>query len=491
MQTFSVNISQSSEATSYPLPDNFDYILDELVDNDSKLISPRLLRDTMLSLWSSVPFKQTVASSSVSYIGLDSSNPSDRDLKYKILLGKRAYSGTNSYSSSYDIMNSNLLSSDVDLFFYNTKLDSDSNNITKIAMLAGTNISLFTSAPYIQSQVIESTTTQSASLDIYNPSGNVSITSLYGTVSINGITLPTILESTGSASTSKVLKYYNGKMIWDYLSIPSISSIGNTGSSLNITGGVNLNGYPLTFTDTRRVPVQFGDITTGSTFSDFSIVETLRRMVYSYLGPACSISISGVYSSGYVEVGTSPSPLISYTIIKRTNSTLLTGLSNMIPSFYSPITSSGQVVVSGTSSGIVISPISATATQFKITVTDGIQTASASTSLTGVYPYFYGFSGLSTMTTIGLASLSKSVHPKSDDTIYISGSGNLYYIYDSSYGTLSNIYDKDSNIITGSFSSSILVFSSPSGIWAGKQFYVYQWDSVTFGPPTVNFRFEY
>ena len=491
MQTFSVNISQPSETTNYPLPSNFDYILDELVDNDSKLISPRVLRDTMLSLWSSVPFKETSASSSVSYIGLDSSNPSDRDLKYKILLGKRSYSGTNSYSSSYDIMNSNLLSSDVDLFFYNTRLDSDSNNSTKIAMLAGTNISLFTSAPYLQSQVVESTTTQSASLDIYNPSGNVSITSLYGTVSINGIILPTILESTASASTSKVLKYYNGKAIWDYLSLPTTSSIGTTGSYLNITGDVNVNGYSLTFTDTRRVPVQFGDIKPGSTFSDFSIVETLRRMVYSYLGPACSISLSGVYSSGYVEVGTSPNPLISYTIIKRTNSTLLTGLSNMIPSFYSPITSSGQVVVSGTSSGIVISPISATATQFKITVTDGIQTASASTSLTGIYPYFYGFSGLSVMNTIGLASLSKLVHSKFDNTIYLSGSGNLYYIYDSSYGLLSNIYDKDNNIITGSFSSSLITLSSPSGIWAGKQFYVYQWDSVTFGPPTVNFRFEY
>ena len=126
----------------------------------------------------------------------------------------------------------------------------------------------------------------------------------------------------------------------------------------------------------------------------------------------------------------------------------------MIPSSYPAITTPGQSEVSGTVSGVVITPITSATSSFTITVSDGTQSNSSTTTLKGVYPYFYGFSALSTMTTAGLASLTKVIEPKSDKSIDIYGSGNLYFIYDSTYPVLSSIYDNNgNNIISSSFSS--------------------------------------
>ncbi len=215
-------------------------------------------------------------------------------------------------------------------------------------------------------------------------------------------------------------------------------------------------------------------------------------MIYPYLPPLCSIRLLPPFDSGYVEVGTFPTPTLEYTITKRTLPTLLTGLSNMIPGVYPPIATPGQLTVTSTSNGIVISPITATSTQFTITVSDGTQSNSASTEITGIYPFFFGFSNLNTMTSVGLGSLTKLVESKGDKTIDISGTGNYYFVYDYNYGTLSNIYDSFGNTASGSFSATSSFFSSPTGLWAGKQFWVYKWNSVPqIGPPSENFQFQF
>ena len=131
-------------------------------------------------------------------------------------------------------------------------------------------------------------------------------------------------------------------------------------------------------------------------------------------------------------------------------------------------------------------------TSFTLTVSDGTQSNSASATITGIYPYFYGFSNLTTMTTAGLASLTKVVEPKGNKNIDVFGSGNLYFIYDYNYPDLSSIVDNNSNIITSSFTQSIITLSSPTGLWASKQFKVYQYNGVPqIGPPSVNYQFKY
>lgn len=494
MSTYSINISTPTESTSYKLPDYLTYLLNRIPDNQSKIVNPRDVRDVILSLWSSVPFKET--SSYEDYVGIDTGDTStNSDIKNKILLGKRSFSGTYSYSTSHDILGtSSFFTNDTDIFIYNTKIDTDQQTTTRVSLLSGSNFNILGQAPYIQSQLI-SGLNQTLSLDFVNPSGDIDVRSTYGTVSINEIEFPTLAENSASASNDKVLFWddINNKLYWDFISLPTLSTIGTSSDSLMMYGSpTNINGYSLDFTDNRRCPVQIGDIIFGDSFQNISLSEMLRRFIFDYLPPTCDIEILSPYDSGYAEVGTYPNPIIEYTINKKTLPTLITGLSNMIPGSYPPITSTTYSTITSQSQGIVISPITATSTEFKITVTDGTQSASASTTLTGIYPYFYGFSTLPTMTTIGLAPLTKLVEPMSDKTVDITGTGNLYFIYPKDYGTLSAIYDELNNNIFGSFSVSDMILSSPTGLWASEEYYVYQWDSVPqIGPPSVNYQFVY
>lgn len=488
--TFSINTGGSEESISYFLVGTnsnsaVDYILDTLEDNVSKEISPQDLRNSVLSLFSSVPFKETgTGTGSRTWIGIDNINPSNRDLKgRKIVLGKRGFQGT-------EIMSQTLLNSDTDLFIYNTKSDSVLQNSTQILLLAGSDLNLHTDSPKIQSQVI-SGTTESRSLDFINPFGDISVNSESGDLSLAGIKFPTILESSASASSNKTLMYEDGKLAWSDIILPATSSLGSTSSLINITGNVIVNGYPIDFTSSDRIPVQFSDINIGETFSQYSAAELLRRMIYSYLPPQCSISLLSPYESGYVEVGTYPTPTVAYSVTKRSLSTGVASLQNMIPGVYPAITSFGEVVVNGTSNGIVISPITDASTEFRVTVSDGQTTASASTYITGIYPYFYGFSDLDVMTNIGLGDLTKVAEYKSDKTVDLVGSGNFFFIYDFDYGTLSTINDEVGNNIIGSFSVSDKLFSSPTGLWAGKKFWVYKWVSSQIGPPSENYTFNF
>jgi hypothetical protein len=501
--TFSINIGQSTEATTYNLIGStsvdLTQVLDVIKDNTSKQINPKNLRDVFLTACANSIFTQTNFLNS-SYIGIDTSNPLDGDLKNKIFFGKRSFSGTYSYTPSHDIMSTSLLNSDVDIFLYNTKRDTISNDRTRVSILSGTNSSLYSVSPYLQTQIISSTS--SLSFDIINPSntgGNINLTSDYGSVSVNNIVFPTIFDSANltlgltGASDGKILVWNNGNYVWNNITSPIVSSIGVTGSPININGNVNVNNYSIQFTDSRPCLVSIGDIQAGETFSSVEMSEMLRRIIYSYLAPLCSVSVLPPYSSGYVEVGTSPLVKLNYTITKRTNPTNITSLSNMVPSSYPSISSGGTIVVSGTASGVVISPVANTTTYFAATVGDGVQSNTSTASISGIYPYFYGFSSLSTMTTAGLFDLTKLVEPLGDKTIDITGSGNLYFIYDSTYPDLDQVIDNSFATIGGSFSvPTLTILSSPSGLWASKQFKVYKWmDIPQVGPPSVNYQFKY
>ena len=499
MATFSINTGTSTESIAYqivggtaPSIDYLNFILDQLEDNKSKQISPYVLRSSALSLFSSSPFKETTASGSTSdYIGVDTVNPNNRDLKRKIFIGKRSFSGTSSYLPSFDIMTSSLLNSDVDIFLYNTKIDTIDQDTTKISILAGSNSNLFSQSPFIQTQVV-SGATLSNSFDFVVQTGDLNVLSEYSRVSVNNISFPLVTESSASASTNKTLFYENGVLGWGDILLPALSSIGTTGSAISIFGSpVNLNGFPLEFSDSRLIPQQIGGVVTGETFSTEALSEMIRRVVYPYLPPLCSIRLLPPYDYGFVEVGTFPTPTVEFTIKKRTFATLPTTLTNMIPGFYPSVNTFAPSSVTSTSNGIVISPITTTSTTFQITVSDGTASNSATVSISGIYPFFHGFSSLSVMTSIELASLTKVVEIKEDKFVDILGSDNFYFIYDFDYGTLSNIYDGVGNTCSASFSYTDSVFSSPTGLWAGKKFYVYKWASANVSAPIQNFEFRF
>jgi hypothetical protein len=98
MSTFSINIGSATQTSGYELggtsSDLDNIILYNFRDNVSGLVTPESVRDAVFSLNVSYPFKETTTGTT-SYIGIDTLNPSGRDLKNrKLFFGKRAYSGT-------------------------------------------------------------------------------------------------------------------------------------------------------------------------------------------------------------------------------------------------------------------------------------------------------------------------------------------------------------------------------------------------------------
>lgn len=505
-------VATDSGTHSFAFTNN--YLLEDLKDNDSAYIIPKYLRDMIISTWDSIAFKETTASgSSISYIGVDSGEADDlnvkpnRDLEInKILIGKRSFHGTQSYTASADIMTTSLINSDIDVYFYNTKRDIDSQQRTRIRMIAGTNPSLHQSAPYLQSQVVVVPGgSQSVTMDIVSPTGEISILSRGrdffgndtpdgGTVSINGIVFPTFATSSSVSGglNSKNMIYQNGELSWKKIEFPQTDHIGITGSLLTISGDpINLNGMPLDFTDSRYVTSTIGDIQLGSTFDSMSIADVIRKIVYPYLPPMCTLSL-GPGQRPYLEVGTYPDIRLSYTITKRSVSTKPTKLINMIPSTYPAITTPGQTEVSGSVRGVVITPLMATSSTFTIKATDGSGSTSASVSVSGIYPYFYGFTSSNTLTVAALSSMTKSVEPMGDKTYDITGSGNFFFAYDYDYGPLTQILDPSNVNIISSFVASERMLSSPTGLWASKKYRVYQLNSMPqVGPPSENYEFKY
>ena len=316
--TYSINIGTGYEASR--LPDILS-ILKNIPDNTKKLISPKDVRDAFLSTWANSVIKQTITSTGVEYIGIDSGNPGNRDVKQKILLGKRAFGGG-------DILTDTLLKdSNTDIYFFNTKPDSVTQSNTRIAILAGTFSSLYPQAPYIESK----TDGDKFDFEFRNPSinnGSINIYSSTGRVAINGITFPSVAESSASASNGKVLRYYgtypNGSLKWDNTNV-SIANIGTPGTPTNLYGStVSVNGYPLEFINDSIVVNQVGGIPigasfgpgtfdNGTSFQNWPIVEVLRNLLYPSIPPSINFeAINTSSSNSYAEVGTTASVNLNY-----------------------------------------------------------------------------------------------------------------------------------------------------------------------------------
>lgn len=469
---------------SYEFTNNIVYT--ELPDNEVKLIDPKSIRNAILSVYDTMPFKETSVGNST-YIGIDNGDPNNIDLKSKIYLGKRNYTGT-------EIMDSTLLSSNTDIFIYNTRTDIGiSQDKTSIVFLAGTNTTLNQNAPKLQSQVAyDKNGNELISLNLLNTSGDINIISKGSnigdsgaTVSINNIVFPSVQDGDpllGGLSDNKVLLYNNGSLVWSDLNINDTGYYGATGTTVPIYGNPTyLNDYPLEFSEDRYCPIELGDINLGDTFNNVSISKILERMIYDYLSPICTLSLYN--TDKYFEVGTYPIVKLNYSITKRTNNTLPTSLTNMIPNSYPAITTTGNSYVTGISTGVVITPMEKDTTVFTIKVSDGNSVNSASASVSGVYPYFYGFTSSNTITTYGLSNLNKTINIKESGPVDIYQAGvsltdKFYFMYDYDYGYLSSIKDQNNNNITSYFSSSVITLSSPTGLWASKQFIVYKSTSI-------------
>jgi hypothetical protein len=197
-------------------------------------------------------------------------------------------------------------------------------------------------------------------------------------------------------------------------------------------------------TDVRMATVNIGDIKMGTTFSSDSIFDVLNRIIYSYTPPICNLNL---ITPKYLEVGTYQDILLTYKVYKNTKDLLPTKLINMSPGQLPSIGGEGRVTADGQAKGLVLLPILATTSIFTIKADDGVSSTSASQSVTGVYPYYYGFINKNNLKleTNDIIQLTKVVDYSNLNKINLLGSGYNYYLQDKNYKPVSGIYDsKDS-----------------------------------------------
>jgi hypothetical protein len=501
MATFSINEGQLVEAQKKK--DIF-AVLSDLPDNTKKLISPRDVRDAFFTTWASTPLKVTTPNlSTTEYIGIDTSNPKDRDLKQVIYLGKRAY-------GNQDIMSDGLLSTNnSDIFFYNTKPDSSNQDSTKLTILAGTYTNLWYTAPYIGA----SASSTKIDMNLVNPSplgGAINIVSAVGRVAINGVVFPTLAETSASASNGKILRYYgtypNGYLEWVEPSI-TITSVGSESFPTNIYGSpVNVNGYPLEFVDDDLVPVAVGGIPQGFSFSldsfsnsvtnqysEWPLVEVIRKIIYPYIPPVLSLSVQNIQTGNtYAEVGVTSSIFVKadLTLYARDENEYISDfvISGTTYSVSSPTRNTYGFSFSGEpgstfSVAATVSIFSNThlgASDYNFAISNTwINGFGGVTASTGTYPtpYFlnsvtssitfvapmlsqFGYlthsTFLNTVNSLYTSSTSSrfiEIHPGDSNSITknVSGEGYFYFgypsIYNTLYGTLSMIKDPNGYII--------------------------------------------
>ena len=468
--TYSINVGTEYESTR--LPDLIS-VLKNIPNNTEKLISPKDVRDAFLSTWANSTFKITKNQLGTEYIGIDSGNPVDRDVKQKILLGKRSFSGG-------DVMNANLLNDRYsDIYFYNTKDDNSSSvNSTRISILAGTYSNLFLNAPFIESKSI---TDQIYEFNFRNPSGgSINIKSETGRVSINGIVFPGVSQSNSSSIDGKVLRYQgdfpNGGLFWDDADV-TLDTIGSINTPTNIFGSqVLVNGYPLDFVNNTMVPQTVGGIKAGMSFSansfggkNWPLTEVVKSLLYPYVPPKINIDLVNTSSgNNFAEFGFTQSLRLNYTITVyprtldeyvrdfaiTTGTTtptklLLTGNPSAQPASGLSFSSTypGRTFVGGiTISNVNNTTPTSTTTIYSMNLTDIVSGSngsypygfshSATASLNWVYPVYYGFTSSIITVVDNYRFLNKKLigYPGLSNSVYLnySGSGYLYFAYPSS-----------------------------------------------------------
>jgi hypothetical protein len=493
--TFSINVGQIIESSKKE--DVFKVLLD-LPDNTKKMISPRDVRDAFFTTWASSPIKLTSPGViGTTYIGIDSSNPDDRDIKKPILIGKRQF-------GNLDIMNSNLLSTNnADIFFYNTKQDSVSQNSTKVSILAGTDSTLYYNAPYFESLA----STSSVDFNIHNPSlngGAISVFSSIGRVAINGVVFPTAAETAAGASNGKVLKYFgtypNGYLKWDESTV-SLASVGTLGFPTYIYGStVSVNGIPIEFINDSYVPATASGIPMGAsfaagsfnnpiagTYTNWPMSEVLRQYLYPYIDPVLSLSVTNpVTGTTYAEVGTTPSIQVnaSLTMYPRNSSEWISDWT-LIGTTYSHLTRTGgpQVIQGLPGTYVTVSAVAPTYSAtpgvnltYTFAVSNNGYTASGypfgfsysvSKNIAFISPFYSSFEPSTGLTGSKLASIIGSTYSIKKVIPFIglsqsvkfslNGSGYLHFAYPYSYGPIQTIKDPNGFIIhdMSSFSASL------------------------------------
>jgi hypothetical protein len=484
--TYSISTA-GQDAVTYT---NISQILALLPNNTQELISPKDVRDAIFSNWENSVWRYT-SNGTDEYIGFDRTEVKGVPL----FLGKKNLNNSN-------ILSNSVLTtlSDTDIFFFNTKSDLAPSQKLKIAFLGGSSQSLYLRPPYLE--VLENVGgTPSLDLNLTHTQtfgGDFNfIAGQNGRISLNSFVIPSQNE------------------LSNIISLAGSASVGDLMMVRSSTGLVELRNVPtngvgdIFFTDATPMPDDFRGFVQGETFSQISISDMVRSILYPEYGP----SVNSIDFTTPLEKNTTSNTVVNYTytLTKRTFDILQTDI-NIFRENGTTLDFSSGGVISGL--GLITTTFNNTFTfsgvevnnsnffTFSITTFDGTYSSTASERLDFVFPYFYGFStttySVPTIQTTVNGDLTKLIDIQDNQAVDISGQGFLYFAYPSSYGLLYDIKDNNGFQIyiegglTASWTQSNAVINSPSSLWSGQTYKVYRTTSqVTITPPSRTYTFNF
>lgn len=218
-------------------------------------------------------------------------------------------------------------------------------------------------------------------------------------------------------TTTNLLNVFNGT-IWE------VVGSGSSGSN---------------YTNLTPTPVTVGGIAAGSTFSAQNMEDMFNRLLYPYIAPSLTLSISP--ATGIREFGNDVSTItLNATTTKHTNDITLVEFyrgASLIHTQAVPIASGGLETYIDTT------PVTTNGITFTAKVGDGTQTVTSSgSSYTFVYPFYYGV-GAQGLTGAQIRStLTMLVKTPSNTTTVTSPSSQVFYLaYPNTSAALTSILD--------------------------------------------------
>ena len=236
-----------------------------------------------------------------------------------------------------------------------------------------------------------------------------------------------------------------------------------------------------TYTNGTPVPQSHGGIEEGETFNGLTMQQMFDKILYPYIAPSVSLSVSP--SSYLREYGDTVSS-VDLTANVTKNSNDITSVEffrdgSSIHNVSSPDPSGGTETY--TDSNSVNDD-----TTYRVDASDGTTTVNSYRTYSFVYPYYHGV-GAPGLSPSEIQNLTKMIETKSDKTVHESPTEEVYYFaYPASYGSLSLILDNNGFDVTADFTETTESFSMNDG--TTQDYLVYELKNLT---TQTDFKLDY
>lgn len=292
----------------------------------------------------------------------------------------------------------------------------------------------------------------------------------------------------GIETDTKKFKFGDGISTWNELGYASAEQIEIddvlSDTSVNPVQNKVVN-EAVHYTNETATVSALGGIAAGTTFDNMSIQDILTKLLYPYIKPTASVSVTpngGTYERGTsVTVtalkvnATKKSSAIASVVAKNGATTLATvteGVAN--GGSFNCLPEEGITLTSNTTFTGVVTDV------------DGGSASANSTTFTFIDPYYYGVvADGTTITSDILKSLSKDVKTKGNKTYSYTCAGECPVIaYPASYGALKSIMDPNNFENVAAFTQSSVTVETLGG---NVEYYVY----VKTASTITNFAFTF